>query len=198
MGIRCFWCEETDRVQRYLRRYHADCSAPWRWLNGMVEFDQAVRPPRTYHDATDRPHDLVPRDDPRWPRQCDCGRVFQGLDSWQVFTERIYRRADTGAELVLRPAPEGAMWDAWWSPDCYKGADGRSLMVMCPGGHEWMIDSKASNCTMKDDWTHRCWVRHGEPPNITVDKNGITCAAGAGSILTANWHGFLRAGELVE
>jgi hypothetical protein len=32
---------------------------------------------------------------------------------------------------------------------------------------------------------------------LTVDKNGDTCAAGAGSILTPAWHGFLRNGELV-
>lgn len=29
--------------------------------------------------------------------------------------------------------------------------------------------------------SNHCWVRHGEPPNVTVDKNG---------------HGFLRNGEL--
>lgn len=30
-----------------------------------------------------------------------------------------------------------------------------------------------------------------------VAKNGLTCAAGAGSIATPNWHGYLRHGELV-
>jgi len=57
-----------------------------------------------------------------------------------------------------------------------------------------MIDSRASNCTLPDDNVHKCWVRHGEAPNFTVDKNGATCAAGAGSIQTSNWHGFLRNG----
>jgi len=32
---------------------------------------------------------------------------------------------------------------------------------------------------------------------FTVDKNGDACAAGAGSILTPTWHGFLQNGELV-
>ena len=55
---------------------------------------------------------------------------------------------------------------------------------------------------MKDDTgpyglAHRCWCRHGEPPNITVDKNGPTCPAGAGSIQCNDWHGYLRNGELV-
>lgn len=46
---------------------------------------------------------------------------------------------------------------------------------------------------------HKCWVRHGTPPGevVHVDKNGITCGAGAGSIAIPNWHGFLHNGELV-
>jgi len=63
-----------------------------------------------------------------------------------------------------------------------------------------MIDSRASNCTMPDDNAHRCWVRHGRPEDGTlhVDKNGLTCAAGGGSILAGNYHGFLHHGHLVE
>lgn len=33
---------------------------------------------------------------------------------------------------------------------------------------------------------------------ITVDKNGTTCAAGAGSISAGPYHGFLRNGQLVD
>jgi hypothetical protein len=69
------------------------------------------------------------------------------------------------------------------------------LYVVTPGGHWWDIDGRASNCTMKDDKQHRCWVRHGEPPNVTVDKAGLTCKAGAGSIKVDGYHGFLRNGE---
>jgi hypothetical protein len=78
------------------------------------------------------------------------------------------------------------------------GPDGRSLIVRCPGGQDWMIDSRASNCTRKDDNKHFCWVRRGKPEDGTlhVDKNGDTCSAGAGSIQTANWHGFLHNGLL--
>lgn len=74
----------------------------------------------------------------------------------------------------------------------------RHLCVVLPNGHWWVIDSRCSNCTKPEDQTHRCWVRHGEPPNVTVDKDGETCAAGSGSILADGWHGFLRNGELVE
>jgi hypothetical protein len=51
---------------------------------------------------------------------------------------------------------------------------------------------------MKDDNIHRCWVRHGRPEDGTlhVDKAGNTCRAGAGSIDTGKWHGFLHNGEL--
>ena len=69
-------------------------------------------------------------------------------------------------------------------------------MCKLPNGREWDIDSRCSNCTLPDDRIHRCWVRHGEPPNIHVDKNGHTCSAGAGSILAGDYHGFLHNGEL--
>jgi hypothetical protein len=116
--------------------------------------------------------------------------------------------------------PVGAMWwsglpegprptgpDDWDHPDLRKPAedakrspshtfdDGPHLIVMTPGG-QWNIDSRASNCTLPYDYEHRCWVRHGEPPNITVDKQGLTCTAGAGSIQCGDYHGFLVAGAL--
>jgi hypothetical protein len=194
MSVKCFLLEDAGKLRRYLRRYHHDCSAPWSPLGGMVLLDEVPYPPRTAI-TLDEPWGLVSRDDPRWPRVCECGREFVDSDQWQIFPDSIYRRVDTGEEHSLRDAPPGAMWDAWWYGSS-KGADGRSMVVVCPGGHEWLIDGRASNCTMKDDWEHRCWVRHGEPPNLTVDKNGPTCAAGAGSIQTKNWHGFLRNGEL--
>lgn len=134
-------------------------------------------------------------------------------------------RVDTGEILVrdtwyMRGLPPGAMWfqtiternrpsgpNDWPeegyvkpSPDAARGpsytfADGEHLTVMTPGG-VWVIDSRASNCTMPYDYNHRCWVRHGEPPEITVDKAGTTCAAGAGSIQCGSYHGFLQNGSL--
>lgn len=120
-----------------------------------------------------------------------------------------YRRTDTGDTYVrLAEAPAGAMWDAPWMHDHGTltggfllggpNVDGRFIIVRLPNGHDWMIDSRASNCTLPNDNDHRCWIRHGEPPKLTVDKNGKTCNAGAGSIRGGNWHGFLRNGELVQ
>lgn len=71
------------------------------------------------------------------------------------------------------------------------------LMAVLPNGHHWDIDSRASNCGSPDDKLHRCWVKHGTPPNVTVDKNGLTCAAGAGSIQGGDYHGFLDKGAFV-
>lgn len=119
-----------------------------------------------------------------------------------------FHRPDTGEVFDrLADCPPGAMWDAapWYVVAGSKGGyllgganehDGRWLVVRLPNGHDWCIDSRCSNCTLKDDNTHRCWVRHGDPPNITVDKNGVTCAAGGGSIQSGDYHGFLRDGEL--
>ena len=118
---------------------------------------------------------------------------------------QLFRRTDTQEETTLREAPVGAMWFADWYLPSYRGPDGHVLVVRTPPGHDWIVDSRCSNCDKRDDNEHRCWVRHGVPPNVTVDKNGNTCGAGAGSLGVWNeertayaWHGFLRGGELVE
>jgi hypothetical protein len=81
-----------------------------------------------------------------------------------------------------------------WPP---AGYDGLAVVCVCVG-HHWYIDSRASNCTLPQDMEHRCWVRHGTVGDrITVDKNGLTCGAGAGSFfmgMNDMWHGFLRNG----
>lgn len=115
-----------------------------------------------------------------------------------------YRNVETGEEVPGFELPIGAMRDQAGLSDRFKeraGADGRYIVVRIPsthGGIDWYIDGRASNCGRPDDNLHRCWVRHGEPPNITVDKNGDTCDAGAGSIAVDGFHGFLRDGHLVD
>lgn len=196
MGIRCFWLEETDKVRRYFRRWH-ECTIQGSYARGKVPLDEIEIPAGEMLPAQDhRPH----LGDHRWPKACECGHEYVDTDQWQIFQERVYARTDTGEVMVLRDAPVGAMWDAWWMSDWCKGDDGRCLVVRCPqNGHEWMIDSRASNCTMQDDHVHHCWLRSGEPPLITVSKEGgFTCSAGGGSIQTPTWHGFLRNGELVD
>lgn len=101
-------------------------------------------------------------------------------------------------------APVGAMWYACWLPPkwTWNNETGPHLMVRVPNGplqlRDWDIDARASNCGLPEDKLHRCWVRHGEPPNVHVDKAGVTCNAGAGSISMPQWHGFLDHGLLVK
>lgn len=200
---RVFWCERTGFQRRWLRRYApAEAKCP------------AKPDGSTYHqamvlvgDTTEimnaegyvRPSDPAEfAGDERWPTQCACGYYFTAEDERQVFTRSLYRRMDQSAAplLPISEMPPGAMWNAWWlaSFGHWRGADGISLMVRCPDGHDWCVDGQASNCTMPDDEVHKCWVRHGDPRKgeIHVDKNGVTCKAGAGSIQTGKWHGFLH------
>lgn len=91
----------------------------------------------------------------------------------------------------------GAMYFATWLPKCLEWDDETEphLYVETPGG-AWDIDSRSENCQMSGDRRHRCWIRHGTPPDITVSKiGGRTCAAGGGSILTPRYHGFLINGS---
>ncbi len=83
----------------------------------------------------------------------------------------------------------------------WENCDGRHLICILPDAtlHPWNIDSRASNCALPDEKTHRCWIRHGDPRvpgSIHVDKSGHTCTAGGGSIAIQGWHGFLHHGEL--
>ena len=203
MGIKCFWLEPTDKERRYLRRYQGNskCSGTMSYHNAMVfaEDSKEVMDETVRHWVDDGKTVKDFEGDPRWPTHCPCGYEFQESDERQLFGSHIYRRVDTGEEMTLRDAPEGAMWDATWYHDLgegWCGDDGKAIICRVPTNHDWHIDGPCSNCTRPNE-PHKCWVRHGEPPNLTVDKNGNTCAAGAGSILTSTWHGFLQNGELV-
>lgn len=80
----------------------------------------------------------------------------------------------------------------------WTNCDGRHLMVVLPNGHHWDVDSRANNCDKQEDTTHRCWVRSGNPETepVTAGKDGPTCTAGAGSIQSGDYHGFLVNGVL--
>lgn len=200
--IKCFWLEPTDREKRYLRRYASGskCSGPMGYHDAMNFLDESPEikgPDGCWKDSGQTAADFEGH--ALWPTHCSCGYEFQPADERQLFSQHLYRRADTGEEMTLRDAPDGAMWEAFWLHDVpsWCGDDGRAIICRVPNGHDWQIDGPASNCTRPND-SHHCWVRHGVPPNLTVDKNGNTCAAGAGSILTKTWHGFLRNGYLVS
>lgn len=126
--------------------------------------------------------------------RCDCGAAPEEGGDYSTGKHRLY---DTeGGDLH----PGDMFWE-----DCYHhdgkchwwdNCPGQHLHVVLPNGHHWDIDSRARNCTLPNDRTHRCWVRTGEPPRVTVGKGGVTCSAGAGSIMSGDYHGFLRDGIL--
>ena len=197
--IAVFWVEPTEKSKHYLRRFHYrtdddDCPAHGSH-SSKVEIGEGSKNDPSFRVAADDPL----RFDDRWPLRCDCGYQFKDDDPFQRFTDRLYRRVDTGEEFTLFEIPVGAMWDAHWYTR--KGPDGLSLYVKTPGG-DWFVDGRASNCTMPEDKEHRCWVRHGDPrdpqgnPPLHVDKAGLTCDAGAGSIGQDSYHGFLHNGHL--
>ena len=205
--IKTFMLERTGLANRYLRRFkHSD---EGKCVDGSYHqakvFIDRVPVNLTYEDGmplysvTTDPEEF--EGDPRWPTTCTkCGYGFEASDPYQVFWDQLYKRLDTEELITLRDAPPGAMWYAEWleyleSDNWWKGPDGRVLMCKTPGG-DWNIDGRASNCSMPEDNEHRCWVRHGTPPEVTIDKNGNTCAAGAGSIQCGDYHGFLQNGYL--
>lgn len=137
------------------------------------------------------------QNDPRWPTKAICGYEFTDDDYRQVNDEEIYTGPD-GREYTLDNPVPGMIYESWWlAPDWAGEEDGKSYICITPDGWIWQIDGPCSNCTRPEE-PHHCWCRHGEAPNFTVDKVGNTCKAGAGSIQTPNWHGFLKNGILSE
>ncbi len=197
-SIKCFMLEETDQCNRFLRRYRSgeDKCPKMGYHNILAPIEGIEWPANTIisYDGDKKEFE----GDPRWPTQCECGYVFATDDTSQVFIERVWRRADTRELTTLKAVSDGAMWYAWWYPEGWAGPDGKTLIVKVPNNHDWNVDGACNNCTRPNE-KHYCWIRHGVPPNITVDKGqpGESCKAGAGSIMTKDWHGFLRNGFLV-
>jgi hypothetical protein len=209
------WWEPTGRCVLGLRRFTFSKGGGGCANDGhdaLVMIDERpqgmVRSNGVEHwDWVARPADFP--GDPRWPAACSCGYVFQPDDEWQVWTDHLYERPGVPGAVCRGELPAGACFDAWWMP--WKGSDGRSLIIRCPRddgapsdiSDDWHVDGPASNCTIPDDraqLVHHCWVRTGDPTHpetLTAGKDGPTCSAGAGSIQTGHWHGFLRDGQLV-
>lgn len=222
MRIPVFWMEPTGMQRVSLRRYAeipaggVPCPAnPGKYSYHDVRAVVGEAPVVFTESDGEKVMEAlapVPHEDPRWPRACSCGFVFAETHSWQVFGEVLYSGAPDRQSHTLRDMPVGALWDAWWLErhPHGPGPDGISLMCETPGG-AWHIDGECSNCTRPQrevregrtfltDRTHYCWVRHGDPKapsTLHVDKEGNTCAAGAGSIQIGGWHGFLHHGHLV-
>jgi hypothetical protein len=146
---------------------------------------------------------------------CDCGVVGCTKrnpmePSFQMHHRRLYRASDGSGERIREEFQPGDLfWSTWYPcgeggpcPQGWTNCNGRHLWCVLPDGHRWDIMGRASNCTLTGDTLHRCWVLHGDPERgelVHVDKAGLTCTAGAGSILSplpGQWHGFLHRGKL--
>lgn len=204
--VRVQYVQPTGKTGKFLRRYGGNC--------GDLKKQQCCNAMFFLGEFSDGDNSCLPYiEDPRWPTHCEeCGRAFTtdglktfqtpGHDEWQIFTDKIYRAA-SGQQAMLRQWGEipGAMWNQFWLndvPACRHPVDGLSLCIVCPDGAHWAIDGVARNCDMPQDTeNHKCWTRNTDLNNLTVNKSfGPTCKAGAGSILTDRWHGFLTGGLL--
>lgn len=200
-AVKCFLVEATEMVRRSARCYigspEGKCEkSGLGYCNAEVYVDEIASPLTT--EGYDRAEaDFALPDSAPWPTHCACGREFSP-ENRSTFTNRIYKRADNGERFGLNEinkAP-GAIFRSTWMEPYWVGADGHSYCCVLPNGRLWQIDGVASNCTMKNDTVHKCWIRHGVAPEFTVDKDGPTCAAGGGSILADDYHGFLQNGWL--
>jgi hypothetical protein len=201
LNAKCFFLESTDQIQRYLRRYTNKKPCPL--VPGEYSYHDAMAPLDVVHES--RYAERASKLNPDWPKLCACGYEFEPTDAWDTFTPHLYRRVDNGITTTLRDAPPGAMWYADWviyrqDQGWFVGPDGHCLMIRGFYGRDFCPDQRARNCTLPDNDEHKCWVRVGEVPNITIGKTGgRTCGAGAGSFFfTDAWHGFCENGELVQ
>jgi hypothetical protein len=184
--VQCYWLEESGKIKRSFRRYRMSevepapgdkCPGPYSYHNAQAPLDEIDWPVKTVIEAFTS---QFPHDDPRWPKKCaECDYVFQESDQWQIFTDTLYQRTDTGQIVTLADAPPGAMWDAWWMGDHYKGRDGLHLCVLLPDGTHWTVDGPSSGGGPG-------WSRTGQPPKVTASP----------SILTIKYHGYLIDGML--
>lgn len=213
----CFWLDPAGTAALGLRRYARTGDwhgAAWTceagWHQGFA-WRGMTAPARVEEDDGHRHHAAaakVGHGDPAWPAQCarGCGYEFDGDDEWQEWEEPLYRRAGTGQMVILHTgfgappgtqvAGPGAMWDGWWLPAGWKGADGIGLMVRCPApgapaerSHDWIVDGPS---TSGGQWTRTGDPRH--PETLTVSPSiaaGDPAAAGY-------YHGFLQAGVLTD
>lgn len=155
----------------------------------------------------------APIDKNNTKRQGRHEKIFRGENNWDVIMDGPWLCDCCGGEFEVTTGtyywdttsgdlePGNLYWDDSLPENYYwDNHKGPHLMAILPNSMPWNIDSRASNCTMKEDRTHRCWVRKGNPPDVHVDKDGHTCQAGAGSIwmnqgTPEEWHGYLHHGQ---
>jgi hypothetical protein len=215
--IPIIWCEPTG-IERCHRGHWCDqCKVYTETEVPMTDWDEDFPDPRpaTACRQCGQPAPMNSRGIDTEMRRPDTGEIFtkmRDLPLGACWEQRPWRGRRGDDERQLHNWISNRDADGQPFPDppegegrrCRlidrRGKDGRVLVVRLPDGHDWVIDSRANNCTLPLDDKHWCWVREGRPEDGTlhVGKSGRTCSAGAGSIATGRYHGFLRHGRLVS
>lgn len=192
--IKCFFLEPAPWAEESFRRFtwsnETKCPGPAGYHTVSVVVSPKV-PWDKEHNGEGNLAEKELRKDPRWPEKCVCGYVFTPEDQWQHNFDRLYTRSDNSELVTLRSAPVGAMWDAHWMSDRYKGPDGLHLIVKTPGG-DWPVDGPSSGGGK--------WTREGKVPNITAKPSILfpPTTTTDGRVLEKGYHGFLTNGFLEE
>jgi hypothetical protein len=180
--VECFLLTPSEYAQESLRRYSStqdEKCFPFGYHNASVPIGTLPFP---HSDLDGKPGKGIGHEDPRWPKTCACGYVFQDTDAWQHNIIRLYQRSDHVTLMTtLAEAPIGALWDADWYN--WKGPDGRCLVLKTPGG-DWVIDGPSSS---NDGSKGPPWTRTGEVPMVTASPS---------IHFPGKFHGWLRNGIL--
>ena len=177
INVQCFWLEPTDRQRRSLRRFTfssdkecPNCSMGHDASVGIEDGSDVLTEidGRLYHGS---PKVSEYAGDSRWPIKCEfCDYVFQQDDEWQANGHQIHSTTTGLGEMTVQESPAGGMWDATnWTPDRWRGPDGRCIAIKLPPGgpHDfWLIDGPTSK---KADEPDTFWTRVGSTfPDISV------------------------------
>jgi hypothetical protein len=214
--IPIIWCEPTGVVRAH--RGH--------WCDACKTYTQTEAPIEEWDADWPEPRPTVPcrtcgeparmnskglDDEMRRPDTGEVFRSYADLPIGAVWEQQPWRprggeyeprrnwRSNRDEEGKPFPAPKEGEGGRCRFVD-RPGKDGRVLICRLPDRTDWVIDSRANNCTLPLDDKHWCWVREGRPEDgtLNIGKGGRTCSAGAGSIATGGYHGFLRHGRLVS
>ena len=186
MPTTMFIAERTGRCRLSLRRFRSrfDQSIPADHLHNasvVIEENAVATPdgPDGYRPNTDN---LIPEEDPRWPKHCEaCSVEFTPEDNWQCNELEWYEGGGqrfcwgTGAW----DGPPGAMIRAHW-----RDVEGRppAWLIFLPNGTGWCTNDRAGG-------VGNYWGVTGEAPLISVTPS-------INDQSSRPWHGFITSGVL--
>jgi hypothetical protein len=193
-------------TRQLLRTYWGDKLCPNAWGTGKPGMhDASVKLKDIFGERIADWVDPSQFADEMWPTKCDRCDAPVPQDG-NARKNRQVHQAHLFNNESGKPEPGDMYYAPWYHNDEFKPHYCRNwdncndprghLIVVVPTGDTWDLDGRANNCGSPEDRTHRCWVRNGIPPMLHVDKNGLTCSAGAGSISVPGYHGYLHNGVL--